>query len=59
MPQAPEQQARELLADQVATQGAAYRNLAGLIRGGFVNMWITPALAVIAALVVQLPGDEE
>jgi hypothetical protein len=62
LPQTPEARARDLLASAVSAQGTAWKNLAGLIRSGFVNIWITPALAVIAALIVQvdaLSGEEE
>lgn len=58
----PEQRARELLAAEVGSNGPAWKNLAGSIRAGFVNMWIAPAVVVIAALIVQndaLSGDEE
>lgn len=39
--------ARDLYADQVAAQGPAWANLAGNIRAGFENIWITPALKAI------------
>lgn len=63
MPVSPERRARNLLADAVGAQGPKWKNAADLLRSSdFANIWITPALVVIAALIAQLDalkGDEE
>lgn len=40
-------QARNLLADEIAARGSAWRNSAEAVRAGYENHWITPALAAI------------
>lgn len=40
-------QAREMLAQEVAAQGPAWRNTADSIRSGYLNVWLEPALRAI------------
>ena len=40
-------EARDLYAAQFDAQGPAWANLAGNIRAGFENLWVTPALKAI------------
>ncbi len=57
--QLPRDRARELLADSYAAMGSAYSNLAGLIRGGWENFWVKPALdAMCAAMLLSADDDE-
>jgi hypothetical protein len=44
-PATPE--ARELYAQAIGAQGPAWANTAHLLRTGFENVWITPALVAI------------
>lgn len=39
--------------------GPAYGNIAGLIRTGFENFWITPCLDALVPLVVLSPNVED
>lgn len=52
----PRQRARGLLADAIAAQGTAWSNAASLVREGFENLWIKPAIDAMEALVL-LCGD--
>jgi hypothetical protein len=54
-----ERAARNLLADQVEAQGPAWRNAADLIRGGWSNVWIAPAIAAIGQALINPPEDIE
>lgn len=53
-------EARNLYADQIAALGPGYGNLAGNIRAGFENLWITPGLkAIDQALRVGPQGEDD
>ena len=53
------QAARDRLADEIAAQGPALSNLAGNVRAGFENFWITPALQAIERLLRDLPAEDD
>lgn len=55
----PDKRAREALADAIEAQGDAWKNSASLVRGGFSNIWIAPALVALSAVIAQLPEGEE
>lgn len=51
--------ARLAYANALRAQGPAWANTAGLILTGFENLWITPALDAMEALVLLLPDDSD
>ena len=51
------QAARDALADEIGAQGPSFANVAGNVRAGFENFWITPSLAAIDKLLRQLPDE--
>lgn len=53
-----DQRAREILADEIESNGLAWVPLAASIRAGFTNLWLLPALAVISALLPNEDGEE-
>jgi hypothetical protein len=52
------QRARDLYATQFDALGPAYRNTAELIRNGFENFWIRPAIDALQGAVL-LSGDAD
>lgn len=44
--------ARELIATQIELGGPAWRNTANLVRSGFENLWLAPALDALEAFIV-------
>lgn len=56
----PREVARETYADCLLAQGPAWRNTADLIRTGWENIWITPALDAMVQLMLRpVDGDDE
>ena len=60
-PSKARRRARELYARQFDTLGPAWANTAALIRSGWENLWITPAIDAMEALVLlcQDGGEED
>lgn len=53
------ERAREIYARQFDALGDGWKNTAGLIRTGFENLWIKPALDAMEALVLLCPDEGE
>lgn len=53
------QQARDLVAIEIAAQGPLYLNIANMVRCGFMNIWLEPSLQAVQAALDMIPDDPE